>query len=378
MATQPTPSGSSHNLDAVLRLISDLARKSAEGSYIYRGEHAAYCKVSSSLYRKYKDIDEEGSTIGAIQEEILEQAKAHSPDTNDVDIEILAELRHNGGDTNLIDFTSDYLIALFFACDGAPDKQGQIHLLSKIGDHYDIHEPRNPLHRALAQKSVIVMPDKGFVIPKETLPIDAGVKPEVLEYLRARHGISSETIYNDPYGVIQYQAVHQAAYDAFYRGVILASRGNSEEAILYYTDCIERNPEMASAYSKRADAYHELGEYDSEILDYQKALTFNVRNANVYHNLGVAYAAKRDYHSAIQHYDQALQLGPNAYTRYHRFEARLLLNQWEKAKQAAISVYAGWEEITAIFKEFYESVSDFEEKNDIELPDDIVGLLGGR
>ena len=378
MTTQPTPSGSSHNLDAVLQLISDLARKSAGGSYVYRGEHAVYCKVSSGLYRRYKDIDKEGYTISAIQEEILEQAKTHAPDTNDLDIEILAELRHNGGDTNLIDFTSDYLIALFFACDGAPDEQGQIHLLSKIGGNYDIHEPRNPLHRVLAQKSVIVMPDKGFVMPEETLPIDAGVKPAVLEYLRARHGISSETIYNDPYGVIQHQAVHRGAYDAFYRGVILASRGNSEEAILYYTNCIERNPEMASAYSKRADAYHELGEYDSEILDYQKALTFNVRNANVYHNLGIAYAAKRDYHNAIHHYDQALQLGPNAYTRYHRFEAWLLLNQWEEAKQAAISVYTGWEEITAIFEEFYESVSDFEEKNDIELPDDIVELLGGR
>ena len=37
-----------------------------------------------------------------------------------VDFEILTELQHYGGKTNLIDFTTDYLIALFFACDGSP------------------------------------------------------------------------------------------------------------------------------------------------------------------------------------------------------------------------------------------------------------------
>ena len=44
---------------------------------------------------------------------------------------------------------------------------------------------------------------------------------------------------------------------------------------------------MASAYSNRADAYHELGEYESAIADYRKALTFDARNDSAYHNLGL-------------------------------------------------------------------------------------------
>ena len=40
------------------------------------------------------------------------------------DFEILTEIQHYGGKTNLIDFTMDYFIALFFACDGRYDEDG--------------------------------------------------------------------------------------------------------------------------------------------------------------------------------------------------------------------------------------------------------------
>ena len=248
----------------------------------------------------------------------------------------------------------------------------------KIGDNYDIYEPREPVRRVIAQKSVLVKPYRGFVVPEETLIIEANHKPAMLEYLRVHHAISSETIYNDLYGVIQHQTVHEAAYDALYRGVILASTGNNEEAIQHYTDCIERNPEMASAYNRRADAYCDLGEYDSAISDYQKALMFNVRNADTHHNLGVSYAAKRDYHSAIRHYDQALQLKHDAYTHYYRFEALLFIGEWEKAKQAAIFMSLEGGDVVDLLHENYKDVSDFEQQNGVQLPDDIVELLGGR
>ena len=48
------------------------------------------------------------------------------------DFEILTEIQHYGGKTNLIDFTTDYFIALFFACDGHHDKKGRI-ILQKAG-----------------------------------------------------------------------------------------------------------------------------------------------------------------------------------------------------------------------------------------------------
>ena len=75
-----------------------------------------------------------------------------------IDFEILTEIQHYGGKTNLIDFTTDYLIALFFACDGHHEKKGRI-ILQRTEKIQDIIErPRNPRHRIIAQKSVFVRP----------------------------------------------------------------------------------------------------------------------------------------------------------------------------------------------------------------------------
>lgn len=362
-------------VEAFLQIFGELTRKADTSSYVYRGENAIFRKVSSSLYRRHERIDEEGSAIEAIQEEIIRQAKAHAPDIGDAEEHILAELRHNGGETNVIDFTNDFLIALFFACDGEPDEPGRVHLLPKIGSHYSIYEPLEPIHRVVAQKSVLVRPYRGFVHPEETITIDAINKPAILEYLRAHHGISSETVYNDLYGVIQHQATHRAAYNALYQGVALAAQGNYRLAIQHYSDCIRLNPQMVSAYNNRGDAYFELKDYNEAISDYQRALTFAARNDAVYHNLGVAYAAQGNYRLAIQHYDLALQLNHDDYTHYYRFEAWLFLKEWEAAKQAATSAEVSWADIVALFREYYEDVADFERRNDIQLPDNVRNHL---
>ena len=70
-----------------------------------------------------------------------------------LDFEILTEIQHYGGKTNLIDFTTDYFIALFFACDGHHDEPGRV-ILQKIEDIENMIDlPRNPRHRVIAQKA---------------------------------------------------------------------------------------------------------------------------------------------------------------------------------------------------------------------------------
>ena len=103
-----------------------------------------------------------------------------------IDFEILTEIQHYGGKTNLIDFTTDYCIALFFACDGHYDKDGRVILqkAEKIKDM--IKYPRNPRHRVVAQKSVFVCPPKGFIEPHEDdiVIIPANLKKFILQHLR--------------------------------------------------------------------------------------------------------------------------------------------------------------------------------------------------
>ena len=102
----------------VLALIQEIVERSANGDHVYRGEPECYPKVSSTLCRLYEDVDEEYFDIQEVQKEILDKARRYTSTTDE--LEILAELQHYGGKTNLIDFTTDYHTALFFACDGFP------------------------------------------------------------------------------------------------------------------------------------------------------------------------------------------------------------------------------------------------------------------
>ncbi len=85
----------------------------------------------------------------------------------EIDFEILTEIQHYGGKTNLIDFTTDYFIALFFACDGLYDEDGRVILQKTDEIRVMIAHPRNPRHRVIVQKSVFVRPPKGFIEPRE-------------------------------------------------------------------------------------------------------------------------------------------------------------------------------------------------------------------
>ena len=365
-------------LTSFLRIFTELAQKAATATYIYRGENQIYETVSSGLYRRYKEVDEDGSGLEAIRNEILRQAQAHSPEMAlaEEEEETLSEIRHNGGETNIIDFTTDYLVALFFACDGAPEEQGQLHLLPTVGHGYYTYQPIHPLPKTTAQKSIHVVPERGFVTPEEKVVIEKTDKPAVLQYLRTHHGISSETIYNDLYGVIQHQTAHREAYDELHKGVASAAQGKVREAIEHYSKCIELNSQMGSAYNNRAQAYQDWGDYDNAIKDYEAALSFDPLNSAIYHNLGTVHAAKNDYITAIRLYNQALQIEYDDYTHYFRFESWLVLEQWEEAKDAATQGDVSWELIRQLFQETYDSIFAFEEEKGVQLPDDLKKLLG--
>lgn len=154
-------------LNSVLKKIHEIVKLSANGDYLYRGEPECYKKVSSGLYREYSKINAENFDIEVVQKEILDAAKRYTTQTDDFGI--LTELQHYGYNTNLIDFTTNYNIALFFACDSSPDIDGRIILLHKTNSH--IFEPQSPVNRIIAQKSIFVRPPEGFIEPDETVLI---------------------------------------------------------------------------------------------------------------------------------------------------------------------------------------------------------------
>ena len=212
--------GHKTELNRILEIIGGIAEITADGDYIYRGEPQHYEQVSSSLWRECrKAIGKEEFDIEAIQERMLEAAKDYTHETDT--FEILTELQHYGGHTNLIDFTTDNHIALFFACDGFPDKPGRIILLERTEEIENcINSPRNPQNRIIAQKSIFVRPPKGFVELRqyEIINVPKSLKEPMLVYLQKQHGISTQTVYNDLHGFIRNQHIHQRTYLEAYIG----------------------------------------------------------------------------------------------------------------------------------------------------------------
>ena len=151
-------------LNAILGILREIAEKSVNGAYIYRGEPKYHDKVSSTLYRQYEDdIEAEYFEIEVAQDEMLTEATDYIHEA-DNGFEILTQLQHYGGKTNLIDFTTDYLIALFFACDGFFDEPGRVILLREEAQRKNqVKKPQSVINRVRDQKSIFARPPKGFI-----------------------------------------------------------------------------------------------------------------------------------------------------------------------------------------------------------------------
>ncbi len=317
----------SSDLDKVLEKINEITKESATGDYIYRGEPEHYDKVSSSLYREYRDIETEHFDIAVVQEDILREAREYTPHKME-DFELLATLQHFGDKTNLIDFTTDYLVALFFACDGEPEEPGRVILLQKQSEAYKVEKPPKPIRRAETQKSIFVQAPKGFVQPDKVVSVPADLKAALLDYLRRHHDISTKTIYNDLQGFIEKRGLHKSGYTEFYKGLTYQKRAHSaktqeekqkwyDDAITHYTEAVRLNPEDTTAYNNRGNAYDDKGEVDQAIQDYNKAIDLNPENTTAYKNRGTAYHRKGDFEKATQDYNTAIDLNPEYATAYN-------------------------------------------------------------
>ena len=192
-------------LEIVLRKLNEIARTAARNDYIYRGEPEHYGKVSSGLYRQYSMIQGEDVDIEAVQEEMLNDAKKYTGQTDE--FEILTFIQHYGGKTNLIDFTTDYHVAAFFACGSPHDRNGRVIFFERQHTDSDIRirKPWTPENRVIAQKSVVVQPKKGYFEPHDEVSIPKELKQPLLDHLRTQHGIEAEEVFKDLHGYIQQQ-----------------------------------------------------------------------------------------------------------------------------------------------------------------------------
>ena len=311
----------------IRKIIDEIEEKSANGDYIYRGEPKThekppYCgKVSSSLWRKIvKELSKKRIDIGiidtqSVQRGMLSSVKNYANETTgEDDFATMGKLQHYGGKTNLIDFTTDYLRSLFFACDGSPNEDGRVILLRRneeIDKKYQIEKPQNPVNRVIAQKSIFVQPPEGYIDPQDIccrITIPKELKQNILQHLRQYHDISIETIYNDLHGFITHQNIHQGAYIDYYIGLSHQFKGKFDDAIENFNRAIEQNPYFAEAYCYRGTAYFNKKELSCALKDLNEAMRLNSNYDEAYNNRGLVYSHKGQYDRAIKDFDKAIEL----------------------------------------------------------------------
>ena len=327
--------------------IQEILDKCDKGKYIFRGEERCYKEVSSNLYRHYNKLlkNKNNNTdnkshlpVLKFEETIVDRARRHFG-LKTPNIEILTELQHHGGKTNLIDFTENIHVALFFACNGSFKEDGRIILFNTSGitenpdididynnaNDYTIVTPVSKDPRVIFQSSVFVHAPRGYIeryLGKKSeryqaITIEAELKEQFLDYLRKYCGIETETIYNDIQGFIQNQNNYHAAEKKFYLGIENYVAKQVDEAIKYYNKAIELNPQFAEAFYNRGLAKADLGKPEEAIKDYDRAIKLNPLYSKAYNNRGTAKADLGKPEEAIKDYDRAIKLNPknpNAYS----------------------------------------------------------------
>ena len=216
------------------QFICDLKSKfghpaNTDRNLIFRGEPECYYAVESSLLREIKNSLKTicGSDWESVPENIFDESYFNRSMgmevapyvgggiVRDLEFEAIATLQHYGAPTTLIDFSRDWRVALFFACEKLEHQCGRIIYFSssEAKSHYNlkVQSPKGHSHdntgqeagRQVEQQSVLVSSQYGKFKPKSChiVHIDWKLKPGLLAWLRSQ-GIHRESIYRDVHGYV--------------------------------------------------------------------------------------------------------------------------------------------------------------------------------
>ena len=266
-----------------------------------------------------------------ILRDMIKTAKRHFPDKyqeNMSDLDILADIQHNGGATCLVDFSKNILTALWFACNTDTNADGFVYcydvmhdiivndclsnikdesqpiesllaqtyretnICSDVDTRFCIWEPSSRNNRIIRQDSVFVFGMEKFIVKDhgiEIIRIDADKKECILLAMEAFFNVSEDTIFNDSIGfahanrkTIPYRKLEISAYTRGFDDMI---NGNYEAALeffkLYESECrkkatmeelIEMHFSLAVCYKHIKRANKTITYEENAIIEYSQVI----------------------------------------------------------------------------------------------------------
>lgn len=319
---------------------------------IFRGQANCAWGLDSSADRRLRDQADSPGLVEYLTKSLIEPARlegyAHGRDREQNDLELLASLQHQGAATCLIDFTANFHVALWFACDDAnidgkvfvinrgdvrtlkevtPERasQGVTELLRRPQTHEEttsmdwqaelfFWKPPANENRILVQHSCFVFSAHPIQADLyKTVVISKKHKKEARNILRKFYGLEEESIFRDFTGFAASQSQGRpfnvkTSTHWFLEGNEHFQRGNKEQAIESYTKAIDLDSNFNSAYNNRGLANANLGRLEQAISDYGKAILINPEYVRAYNNRGNAYLRLGRYEDAIGDFSMAMEI----------------------------------------------------------------------
>jgi tetratricopeptide (TPR) repeat protein len=94
-------------------------------------------------------------------------------------------------------------------------------------------------------------------------------------------------------------------------GIRQMEEGHMGQAVDSFTRVIERRPEFAEGWNKRATAYYLMGDLDQSLKDCDEVIERNPSHFGALSGYGLIYTAKGELEKALSYFERAIQINPN-------------------------------------------------------------------
>ncbi len=94
-------------------------------------------------------------------------------------------------------------------------------------------------------------------------------------------------------------------------GIGAMSTGRFGSALESFNAIIERDPEFAEGWNKRATLYYLMGRLDDSIADVERTLALEPRHFGALSGLGLIYTALEDAEAALTWFELAIEVNPH-------------------------------------------------------------------
>ena len=337
------------------------------GGFVYRGQSDESWGLTSTYYRRFNfnELDDDKhrhkqptqKQFKDYHETLINDAKSYHYHKEKLsDLELLLELQHYGAATGLVDFSRDFLIALWFAAHDNKGKNGKVFVLNindidkfselqkgeKIFDECEklqfVNNNFKSNNRIFAQKGVFVFGNQTIDNAK-TIKILQEEKKPILQELSDRFSIDEKSLFQDIYGFSMVNDVNHPIYkktaeEYFLEGNQDLYKSKFDKAIEAYEKAIEIKPDKDEAYYAIGVVYTNLSKFEKAIEAYEKAIKIKPDKYEAYYSIGVAYASSNKFKEAIKAYKKAIEIKPSHKAYYNMGTVYFRLGKYQKAIEA--------------------------------------------